>query len=102
MNVMLAAELEQMGDHLLGMGTSWGDKGFRLALLIIVIVTLMRKFSFKAGLGALIGLVLCLGIYNSRTELSGFFKNEITSVDSTPQGLGEPGAIRPDRAGGLS
>lgn len=79
-SVVMAAEFEQMGDHLLGLGTGWTEKGLKLALAVIVVVKVVQKLSMKAGIGALIGLVVCNGIYNSRDDLAGYVKNELLNI----------------------
>ncbi|MFE3144329.1 hypothetical protein [Streptomyces scopuliridis] len=79
-SVVMAAEFELMGDHLLGLGTGWAEKGLKLALAIIVVVKVIQKFSMKAGIGALIGLVICNGIYSSRDDLAGYVKNELLNI----------------------
>ncbi|MFE5029877.1 hypothetical protein ACFRAO_42995 [Streptomyces sp. NPDC056656] len=84
-SVVLAGEFKDVGDHLISMGNSWADGSLKLALVIIVVTTIVKKFSVKAGIGALIGLVICNGIYSGRSDLSDFFTNEITSI----KGAGE-------------
>jgi len=82
--VMLAGALEQVGDHLLGVGQGWADAALALILAVLVGVKVAQKFSIKAGIGAAIGMVLCLGIYDSRQELRDDVKDEITTVGSAP------------------
>ncbi|WP_051718138.1 hypothetical protein [Streptomyces megasporus] len=80
--MILAGALEEMGDHLLDVGQGWTDKGLALILAALVVVQIGRKFSVKAGIGAAIGMVLCLGIYDSRQDLRDDVKDEITTVES--------------------
>ncbi|WP_372404847.1 hypothetical protein [Streptomyces luteireticuli] len=97
--VTLAGAFQDIGDHLLGIGTGWSEKALKLALIVIVVVNVVRKFSVKAGIGALLGLVVCLGIYNARNDLGNAFKNEVLNsgagttshvkvVDSAAEGGG--------------
>lgn len=78
--VMLAGALEEVGDHLLGVGQGWADTALALILAVLVAVKIGQKFSIKAGIGAAIGMVLCLGIYDSRQDLRDDVKDEITTV----------------------
>lgn len=80
--VPLAGELDQLGDAWLGTVGDWGDKGLKVALIAIVVITVVRKVSLKAGIGALIGLVLALGIYNSREDLADLFEDEVNNPAS--------------------
>ncbi|KOU37626.1 hypothetical protein [Streptomyces sp. WM6378] len=101
-SAVLAGQLQDTGNHLLSMGSSWGDQALKVSLVVVVVVTIIRKFSLKAGIGSLLCLVLCLGIYNGRTQLADAVKSEFTS---TSQGAGFVGgrhpagiALRPDAA----
>lgn len=76
---MLAGKLDSLGDSWLGTLEDWGDKGLKVALIAIVVITVVRKVSLKAGIGALIGLVLALGIYNSRNALANIFEDEVNN-----------------------
>ncbi|MGW9452443.1 hypothetical protein [Streptomyces sp. NPDC055632] len=81
-NVVLAGAFEQIGTHLFGMGEGWADRALKLFLLIAVLVTIITKMSMKAAIGVVLGFVICLGIYNARTELADAFKNEVTQIGS--------------------
>lgn len=74
---VLAGKLATLGNSWLTTLGNWGDKGLQVALVAIVVITMIRKFSLKAGIGALIGLVLALGIYNSRGTLANLFSDEV-------------------------
>ncbi|MGW7639516.1 hypothetical protein [Streptomyces decoyicus] len=82
--VQLAGAFENIGNHLFGIGTDWGEQGLRLALLALIVVKIVQRFSVKAGIGAVLGYVIILGIYNSQNPLANAFKDEITSVGSAP------------------
>ncbi|UNZ21404.1 hypothetical protein [Streptomyces sp. 891-h] len=84
--MLLAGEFEDIGDHLLGMGTSWAENALKFALLAVVVYQVIKRFSLKAGIGALIGLVVCLSIYDSREDLSDAFSTELN-------GAGRPDAV---------
>ncbi|MFE6164056.1 hypothetical protein ACFQ7F_34655 [Streptomyces sp. NPDC056486] len=77
-SLVMAAEFEEMGDHLFDLGTGWAEKGLALVLLGIVLVKICQKFSMKAGIGALLGLIIATSIYSSREDISGYFSNEIS------------------------
>lgn len=78
-DVQLAGKLADLGNSWLTTLGTWGDKGLQVALVAIVVVTVVRKVSLKAGIGALIGLVVALGIYNSRTSLANLFEDEVNN-----------------------
>ncbi|MEU9182861.1 hypothetical protein AB0C90_39990 [Streptomyces sp. NPDC048550] len=77
--VMLAGKFADMGDSFIATLARWSDGGLKAILLAVVVVTVGRKFSMKAGTGALIALVIALGIYNSRDSLAGMFSDEINN-----------------------
>ncbi|MFD9223516.1 hypothetical protein ACFWDI_26750 [Streptomyces sp. NPDC060064] len=78
-DVQLAGKLADLGDSWLTTLGPWGDKGLQVALVAIVVITVVRKVSLKAGIGALIGLVVALGIYNSRGTLANLFEDEVNN-----------------------
>ncbi|MFJ8769563.1 hypothetical protein [Streptomyces clavifer] len=82
-SLVLAGRLDALGDSWLGTLEDWGDKGLKVALIAIVVITVVRKVSLKAGIGALIGLVLALGIYNSRDSLANIFEDEVNNPANT-------------------
>lgn len=89
--VVMAAAFEDIGNHLFGMGESWAERALKLFILAAVVITVVTKMSLKAAIGSVIALVICLGIYNARTELSDAFKEELTNVttsNSAPQPRG--------------
>ncbi|MFF8264323.1 hypothetical protein [Streptomyces virginiae] len=75
--VVLAGQLDALGDSWIGTLGDWADNGLKVALTVVVVVTIARKVSLKAGIGALIAMVLALGIYNSRDSLASIFSDEI-------------------------
>ncbi|MDF3141484.1 MULTISPECIES: hypothetical protein [unclassified Streptomyces] len=83
-SVILAGEFEDIGDHLLNVGNGWAEGSLKFGLLAIVVVTIIKKFSMKAGIGALIGLVIANGIYNGRTDISDAVTDEVTNIKGAP------------------
>lgn len=103
--MQMAGAFENIGDHLFTLGTNWAQAALRLALLVLIVVKVAQKFSVKAGIGAVIGYVLILGIYHSQEPLAKAFIDEITSVGApahvvrvddrgavpiTPSGVADP------------
>ncbi|MFE7759348.1 hypothetical protein [Streptomyces sp. NPDC057429] len=82
-SLVLAGKLDALGDSWLGTLEDWGDQGLKVALIAVVVITVVRKVSLKAGIGALIGLVLALGIYNSRNSLANIFEDEVNNPATT-------------------
>ncbi|MET7621955.1 hypothetical protein [Streptomyces sp. NPDC005408] len=78
-DVQLAGKLADLGNSWLTTLGTWGDKGLQVSLVAIVVITVVRKVSLKAGIGALIGLVVALGIYNSRGTLANLFEDEVNN-----------------------
>ena len=78
-DVQLAGKLADLGNSWLTTLGTWGDKGLQVSLVAIVVITVVRKVSLKAGIGALIGLVVALGIYNSRGTLATLFEDEVNN-----------------------
>ncbi|MGW2748447.1 hypothetical protein [Streptomyces sp. NPDC001450] len=83
-HLILAAELDDIGNHLLTVGNGWAEKSLKLALLTIVVGTVIKKLSIKAGIGTLIGLVIANGIYGARTDISDAVTDEVTHVKGAP------------------
>ncbi|MFE0916030.1 MULTISPECIES: hypothetical protein [unclassified Streptomyces] len=102
-SVVLAGQLDALGDSLIGTLAGWADNGLKVALTLVVVVTIARKFSLKAGIGALIALVIALGIYNSRDSLASIFSDEIKNpAKSTGQTVVVVTAPHADADGGTS
>ncbi|MGW2563400.1 hypothetical protein ACWCXB_30095 [Streptomyces sp. NPDC001514] len=74
---MLAGQLDDLGDSWISMVQDWATKGLQAGLIVIVVVIMVQKFSLKAGIGALLLLVIALGIYNSREDLARMFEDEV-------------------------
>ncbi|MBQ0850246.1 hypothetical protein J8N05_18815 [Streptomyces sp. BH-SS-21] len=74
---LLAGELDEFGDAWIGMLQDWATKGLQAGLLALVVVIMIQKFSLKAGIGALLLMIIALGLYNSREDLSDMFEDEV-------------------------
>ncbi|MET9955985.1 hypothetical protein ABZ135_31195 [Streptomyces sp. NPDC006339] len=81
---VLAGAFENIGNGLFGLGESWAERALKLFLIAIVAITVIKKMSIKAGIGAVLGLAICLGIYSARTDLADAFKQELTDMQSAP------------------
>ncbi|MEU5324147.1 hypothetical protein AB0G67_46625 [Streptomyces sp. NPDC021056] len=55
----------------------WATKGLQAGLLALVVIIMIQKFSLKAGIGALLLMIVALGLYNSREDLSTMFEDEV-------------------------
>ncbi|WP_433573721.1 hypothetical protein [Streptomyces sp. CA-251247] len=78
-DLQVAGKATDLGNAWLNTLGTWGDKALQVALVAIVVITVVRKVSLKAGIGALIGLVIALGIYNSRGSLANIFEDEVNN-----------------------
>ncbi|MEU0949838.1 hypothetical protein ABZ379_45360 [Streptomyces canus] len=76
-SVVLAGELGDLGNSWISMFEGWAAKGLQAGLLVMVVVIMIQKFSLKAGIGALILMVIALGLYNSRNDLARMFEDEV-------------------------
>ncbi|MGP4009977.1 hypothetical protein [Streptomyces sp. 4N124] len=102
--VLLAGKLDDLGDSWITMFENWATKGLQAGLLVLVVVIMIQKFSLKAGIGALILMVLALGLYNSRNDLADMFEDEVKNPSkSAPAHPGivpsEPPTVREHSAG---
>ncbi|MFH8698923.1 MULTISPECIES: hypothetical protein [Streptomyces] len=75
--VLLAGRLDDLGDSWITMLENWATKGLQAGLIGLVVVIMIQKFSLKAGIGALILMVIALGLYDSRQELASMFEDEV-------------------------
>ncbi|WP_407842137.1 hypothetical protein ACE1OC_43065 (plasmid) [Streptomyces sp. DSM 116496] len=75
--VMLAGKLDELGDSLLGTLGDWGDNGLKVALTVLVLAAIVRQFSVKAAIGAVLGLIVVLSLYAARNELAAMFSDEV-------------------------
>ena len=76
-SLILAGQLDDLGDSWINMFKDWATKGLQAGLLVLVVVIMIQKFSLKAGIGALLLMIIALGLYNSREDLSAMFEDEV-------------------------
>ncbi|MFE2138810.1 hypothetical protein ACFW9X_37480 [Streptomyces sp. NPDC059466] len=77
-DLMLAGQLNDLGDSWISMFKEWADRGMQVGLVCIVVVVMVQRFSIKAGIAALLALVVALGLYNSREDLAKMFEDEVS------------------------
>ncbi|MEW2078114.1 MULTISPECIES: hypothetical protein [unclassified Streptomyces] len=75
--VVLAGQLDDLGDGWIAMFEGWATKGLQAGLIMLVVVIMIQKFSLKAGIGALLLMIIALGLYNSREDLADMFEDEV-------------------------
>ncbi|MEV2234999.1 hypothetical protein AB0H69_41440 [Streptomyces phaeochromogenes] len=90
--LVLAGELDELGDSWIDMFMGWATKGLQAGLLVLVVVIMIQKFSLKAGIGALILMVIALGLYNSRNQLANMFEDEVNNPSKSAPAV--PGIMR--------
>ncbi|WP_330358870.1 hypothetical protein [Streptomyces chartreusis] len=76
-SVLLAGRLDDLGNSWITMLQNWATKGLQAGLIGLVVIIMIQKFSLKAGIGALILMVIALGLYDSRQELADMFEDEV-------------------------
>ncbi|WP_314223651.1 hypothetical protein [Streptomyces zaehneri] len=76
-SLMLAGQLDDLGNSWITMFEEWATKGLQAGLICLVVVIMIQKFSLKAGIGALLLMVIALGLYNSRNDLANMFTDEV-------------------------
>ncbi|MFF4035985.1 hypothetical protein ACFYZ2_40640 [Streptomyces sviceus] len=76
-SVILAGQLDDLGDSWITMLRDWASRGLQAGLLVLVVVIMIQRFSLKAGIGALLLMIIALGLYNSREDLSDMFEDEV-------------------------
>ncbi|MEV5762689.1 hypothetical protein AB0L61_38715 [Streptomyces tendae] len=77
--VVLAGQLDDLGDSWISMFGDWATKGLQAGLLVLVVVIMVQRFSLKAGIGALLLMIIALGLYNSREDLADMFTDEVSN-----------------------
>ncbi|MDN3028632.1 hypothetical protein [Streptomyces sp. S.PB5] len=76
-DLMLAGKLDALGDSWIDMFGEWATKGLQAGLLVVVVVIMIQRFSIKAGIGALLLMIIALGLYYSREDLADMFTDEV-------------------------
>ncbi|MEV0254722.1 hypothetical protein AB0H82_10730 [Streptomyces sp. NPDC050732] len=90
-HVVVAGRLADLGDSWIGTAKDLGAAGLQATLVIIVLVIMLQRFSLKAGIGALILMVIALGLYNSRNQLADMFEDEVKNpAKSAPASVAPP------------
>lgn len=74
---ILAGQLDDLGNSWITMFKQWATKGLQAGLIVLVVVIMIQKFSLKAGIGALLLMIIALGLYNSRDSLANMFEDEV-------------------------
>jgi hypothetical protein len=97
--LVLAGELNDLGNSWITMFRQWATKGLQTGLVVLVVVIMIQKFSLKAGIGALMLMIIALGLYNSREDLASMFEDEVKNPAKGAPAV--PGAIVGDDADSL-
>lgn len=97
-HLILAGQLDDLGDSWIAMLKDRATKGLQAGLLVLVVIIMIQKFSLKAGIGALLLMIIALGLYNSRENLSDMFEGGASARRSGRGDLNHDG--HPDLAVG--
>ncbi|MEU6653369.1 hypothetical protein ABZ904_29025 [Streptomyces sp. NPDC046900] len=76
-SLMLAGQLDDLGNSWINMFKQWATNGLKAGLVVLVVVIMIQKFSLRAGIGALLLMIIALGLYNSRESLANMFEDEV-------------------------
>ncbi|MFF3489500.1 hypothetical protein ACFYXC_40675 [Streptomyces sp. NPDC002701] len=76
-SLILAGRLGDTGDGWINMLERWATTGFHAGLTALVVIVMVQKVSLKAGLGALLLMIIALGLYASREDLASMFEDEV-------------------------
>ncbi|MEU6578191.1 hypothetical protein [Streptomyces sp. NPDC046805] len=90
--LVLAGQLDDLGNSWINMFKDWATKGLQAGLICLVVVIMVQKFSLKAGIGALLLMVIALGLYNSRNDLANMFTDEVKNPSKGAPAV--PGVVR--------
>ncbi|MET8411879.1 hypothetical protein ABZV34_27910 [Streptomyces sp. NPDC005195] len=91
-SLMLAGQLNDLGNSWINMFKEWATKGLQAGLVCLVVVIMIQKFSLKAGIGALLLMVIALGLYNARNDLANMFTDEVKNPAKSAPAI--PGMVR--------
>ena len=94
-HLMLAGELDDVGNGWINMFKNWATNGLQAGLLVLVVVVMIQKFSLKAGIGALLLMVIAMGLYNSRNDLAKMFEDEVKNPSKGAPVV--PGVVQSER-----
>ncbi|OQR63413.1 hypothetical protein B6E66_13805 [Streptomyces maremycinicus] len=90
--LMVAGQLNDLGNSWISMFKEWATKGLQAGLICLVVVTMIQKFSLKAGIGALLLMAIALGLYESRNDLANMFTDEVKHPSKGAPAV--PGVVR--------
>ncbi|MFE0547430.1 hypothetical protein [Streptomyces sp. NPDC059489] len=76
-SLVLAGQLNDLGNSWITMFRDWATKGLQAGLVVLVVVIMIQRFSLKAGIGALLLMVIALGLYNARNDLATMVTDEV-------------------------
>ncbi|SEB98593.1 hypothetical protein SAMN05216532_0108 [Streptomyces sp. 2231.1] len=93
-SLVLAGQLDDLGNSWITMFKDWATKGLQAGLVCLVVVIMIQKFSPKAGIGALLLMVIALGLYNSRNDLATMFEDEVKNPSKGAPA--HPGIVQSD------
>ncbi|MFF0764322.1 hypothetical protein ACFYWH_30475 [Streptomyces sp. NPDC003737] len=93
-SVMLAGQLDDLGNSWITMFQGWATKGLQAGLIVLVVVIMVQRFSLKAGIGALLLMIIALGLYNSRDSLANMFEDEVKNPAKGAPAV--PGVVQSD------
>ncbi|MGW2650896.1 hypothetical protein ACWC2T_39950 [Streptomyces sp. NPDC001393] len=93
-SLVLAGQLNDLGNSWINMFKDWATKGLQAGLICLVVVIMIQRFSLKAGIGALLLMVIALGLYNSRNDLANMFTDEVKNPSKGAPAV--PGIVRSD------
>ncbi|MFF8868111.1 hypothetical protein ACF08B_39445 [Streptomyces sp. NPDC015139] len=96
-SLVLAGQLDDLGNSWITMFKDWATKGLQAGLVCLVVVIMIQKFSLKAGIGALLLMVIALGLYNSRNDLATMFEDEVKNPSKGAPAY--PGIVQSDLPG---
>ncbi|MFD5814701.1 hypothetical protein [Streptomyces sp. NPDC127038] len=103
-SLLMAGALRDLGNSWIDMLQNWVTRGLPVVLLTIVVVYALQRFSLKAAIGALLLMVIALGIYMARNTLAGMVQDEVDNPKSAPPVVVQPwsggGSVAPSVSGG--
>ncbi|MFE7028837.1 hypothetical protein ACFU9Y_00895 [Streptomyces sp. NPDC057621] len=105
--LVLAGQLNDLGDSWINMFKEWATKGLQAGLVCLVVVTMIQRFSLKAGIGAMLLMIIVLGLYASRNDLANMFTDEVKhpskgapAVPGVVDGVDPLARVHSDNTGG--
>nr|WP_239091686.1 hypothetical protein [Streptomyces sp. SID14478] len=77
--VVLAGQLDDLGNSWIGMVKGWAEGALKAVLVVIVVYVMVTRFSLKAGVGALLLMILALGLYSAREQMADKVEDEVNN-----------------------